>query len=143
MVMAGDSTVRGLVTTHLRIAIGGLSHETNTYADAVSGPTGPDAFSIRRGERVLRARGTETFVGGFLDACEELGAEPVPTLWAWANPSGTIGAEAYAALRDELLQRLGHLAGAILTSDAPGLTTNLVHTFEHRRAGRPLWPQGL
>jgi microcystin degradation protein MlrC len=90
----------------LRIALGGLGHETNTYADAVSGPTGLDRFAVRRGDRMLRARGTETFVGGFLDACDELGAEPVPTLWAWANPSGTITAEAYAALHDELLQRL-------------------------------------
>ena len=33
-----------------------------------------------------------------------------------------------------------HLAGAILTADAPGLTTNHVEVFEHARAGRPLWP---
>jgi microcystin degradation protein MlrC len=92
--------------TGLRIALGGLSHETNTYADAVSGLTGLDRFAVRRGEAVLRARGTETFVGGFLDGCDDVGAEPVPTLWAWANPSGTIAADAYAALHDELLERL-------------------------------------
>lgn len=90
----------------MRIALGGISHETNTYADAVSGPTGLDRFVVRRGDRVLRSRGTDTYVGGFLDGCDEIGAEPVPTLWAWAGPSGTITAEAFAALRDELLQRL-------------------------------------
>lgn len=90
----------------MRIALGGLSHETNTYADAVSGPTDLSRFVVRRGDRMLKARGTDTFVGGFLDACDELGAEPVPTLWAWANPSGTITASAYEALRDELLSRL-------------------------------------
>jgi microcystin degradation protein MlrC len=55
---------------------------------------------------MLRARGSDTFVGGFLDACDELSAEPVPTLWAWASPSGTIDAAAYASLHDELLERL-------------------------------------
>lgn len=90
----------------LRIALGGISHETNTYADAVTGPTDLDGFVVRRGDRILRARGTATFVGGFLDGCDEVGAEPVPTLWAWANPSGTITAAAYASLRDELLDRL-------------------------------------
>jgi microcystin degradation protein MlrC len=32
------------------------------------------------------------------------------------------------------------VAGAILTVDAPGLTTNRVEVFEHHRAGQPLWP---
>jgi microcystin degradation protein MlrC len=36
-----------------------------------------------------------------------------------------------------------HLAGAIHTVDAPGLTTNRVEVFEHPRAGRPLWPVDL
>jgi microcystin degradation protein MlrC len=101
----------------VRIALGGISHETNTYADEVSGPTGLDQFAVRRGERLLQARGTETFVGGFLDACEALGAEVVPTLWAWAGPSGTVSAAAYAALRTELLDRLA----AALPVDAVAL----------------------
>src|SRR5262249_51916109 len=90
----------------LRIALGGISHETNTYADSVSGPTDRAGFVVQRGDRMLKARGTATFVAGFLDACDEIGAEPVPTLWALATPSGTITAAAYAALRDELLERL-------------------------------------
>ncbi len=90
----------------MRIALGGISYETNTYADTVSGPSGLDRFIVQRGDRMLRARGTETFLGGFLAACDEIGAEPVPTLWAFATPSGTITAEAYASLRDELLDRL-------------------------------------
>src|SRR5262249_11526588 len=32
------------------------------------------------------------------------------------------------------------IAGAILTADAPGLTTNKVEVFDHQRAGRALWP---
>lgn len=101
----------------MRIALGGISHETNTYADPVSGPTDVERFIIRRGDRMLRARGTATFVAGFLDACDEIGAEPVPTLWAWAGPSGTVTAEAYTALCDELFERLA----AALPVDAVAL----------------------
>lgn len=101
----------------MRIALGGINHETNTYADPISGPTGLERFTIRRGDRMLRARGTATFLGGFLHGCEELGAEPLPTLWAFAGPSGTVTAEAYAALRDELLDRLR----AVLPVDAVAL----------------------
>ena len=72
----------------LRIALGGISHETNTYADSVSGRTDLDRFVVRRGDRMLKARGTATFMAGFLDACDEIGAEPVPTLWAYAEPVG-------------------------------------------------------
>ena len=101
----------------LRIALGGISHETNTYADSVSGPTDLDRFVVRRGDRMLKARGTATFMAGFLDACDEIGAEPVPTLWAYANPSGTVTAAAYAAFGDELLERLA----AALPVDAVAL----------------------
>ena len=101
----------------LRIALGGISHETNTYADSVSGRTDLDRFVVRRGDRMLKARGTATFMAGFLDACDEIGAEPVPTLWASANPSGTVTAAAYAALRDELLE----LLAAALPVDAVAL----------------------
>lgn len=101
----------------MRVALGGISHETNTYADAVTGPTGLERFIVQRGDRMLRVRGTATFVGGFLDGCDEVGAEPVPTLWAFAPPSGTVTAEAYASLRDELLDRLA----AALPVDAVAL----------------------
>jgi microcystin degradation protein MlrC len=101
----------------LRIALGGVSHETNTYADAVSGPTELSRFVVLRGDQMLGSRGTDTFVGGFLEGCDEIGAEPVPTLWAWAGPSGTVTADAFAALRDELLERLA----AVLPVDAVAL----------------------
>lgn len=93
----------------MRIAIGGISHETNTFADAVTGTTGLDRFIVRRGDEILGARGSATFVAGFLAACDEIGAEPLPTLWALAYPSGTITADAYATLKDELLEQLGRL----------------------------------
>lgn len=91
----------------MRIAIGGISHETNTYADACFGQTEVDAFGIARGDQVIeRNRGTRSFIGGMLAAAEKLGAEVVPTMTAWAQPSGTIAVGAYETMKAELLDRI-------------------------------------
>ncbi|MEM7218473.1 MAG: M81 family metallopeptidase [Pseudomonadota bacterium] len=86
-----------------RIAIAGISHETNTYAQ---GLTGAGDFYRLTGERLLARRGTETDVGGALDACAERGFEAVPILVAGAQPSGTIEASAYAGFKQDILDGL-------------------------------------
>ncbi len=90
----------------MRIAIGGIEHETNTYATESMGTTSLDAFSQLRGEEMLAQRGMRTFVGGFIDGCDRDGHEIVPTLWAMAGPSGIIEADTYRTLKDDLLARL-------------------------------------
>ncbi len=90
----------------MRIAIGGIEHETNTYATDSMGMTGLDDFRQLRGEDLLRARGMRTFIGGMIDACDGSAHEIVPTFWALAGPSGTIEASAYASLKAELVNAL-------------------------------------
>ncbi len=90
----------------LRIAVGGIEHETNTYATESMGTTGLDDFQRLEGELIHRAKGTRTFLGGFLDAAEAAGHEVVPTFWALAGPSGIIEADAYETMRTELVERL-------------------------------------
>ena len=88
----------------LRIALGGLSHETNTYAVACFGLTKLDDFAISRGDKILETyRGTRTFIGGMLDGAAAIGATVVPTTFAITQPSGTIALDAFEALRDEIL----------------------------------------
>ncbi|XOV87916.1 MAG: M81 family metallopeptidase [Pseudomonadota bacterium] len=84
----------------MRIAIAGIVHETNTYC---RDETPASAFAQVRGERMLRARGTETSLGGALAACEALAIEVVPLLSASAQPSGTIEREAYDQFKNEIL----------------------------------------
>ena len=91
----------------LRIAIGGLSHETNQYVVA---PTTKRDFTLARGEQVLASTGTRTFVGGMLDAARQLGVGVVGTLHALAMPSGVIEAATYRELKQELLFRLEAVA---------------------------------
>lgn len=85
----------------MRIAIAGIVHETNTYC---RDPSVAADFSQRRGDALLRARGTETSIGGALTACDELGATPVPIFVAGAQPSGTIARVTYDAFKQEILE---------------------------------------
>ena len=90
----------------MRIAVGGIEHETNTYATQIMGTTGLDDFHVLTGDEILKVRGLRTFIGGFIDAADAAGHEVVPTLAAIAGPSGIIEAAAYQSLKQGLLDRL-------------------------------------
>jgi len=88
----------------MRIAIGGILHETNTYAVESFGMTGLDSFDVRRGDAVLRYDGTRTFTGGFIAAGRDGSHDLVPVLHAFAQPSGTIEFDTYRRLAEELVE---------------------------------------
>ena len=87
----------------MRIAIAGISHETNTYCKAA---TGASDFHQLRGERLLATAGQHSDVGGAVDACHRAGVTAVPLLFASAQPSGTIEADVYRAFKEEILEGL-------------------------------------
>ena len=91
----------------MRLAIGGIFHETNTYADESTGLTGLDRFQIHRGEEIItRNKGNRSQIGGMLAAAERLGIEVVPVLDAQIMPSGTLVREAYDTVKAEFLAGL-------------------------------------
>lgn len=84
-----------------RVAVGGIIHETNTYCKDL---TRLEEFRQSRGAEIIAAnRGVRSYVGGMIDAAEELGATLIPTFLGNATPSGTIAAAAYRSMLDELL----------------------------------------
>ncbi len=95
----------------MRIAIGGILHETNTFADGV---TELDAFEtpgafpgLLEGQKVLTTlRGSRICVGGYIAAAEQLKMDLVPLLWTFAMPSGTVRHTVYEHLRGLLLEDL-------------------------------------
>jgi microcystin degradation protein MlrC len=91
----------------LRIAVAGISHETNTFALA---PTGYDRFvesGILRGAAIVDQHRTAlTSIAGFLELVDDPAVELVPLMYAYANPSGTITADAFERLTGELLDLL-------------------------------------
>jgi microcystin degradation protein MlrC len=89
-----------------RLAVAGLGHETNTYADEGLGTTSLDRFNIFRGDAILRMTGQNTSIAGFVDRGTELGLDVVGTYWAYCNPSGSIEAAAYETMKRDLCDAL-------------------------------------
>jgi microcystin degradation protein MlrC len=79
----------------MRIAVGGIGHETNTFSTLT---TGLDDFFVRRGEECVE--------GKFWNRYRERGVAFAPTLTAGASPHGLVERDAYLQLKTELLERL-------------------------------------
>src|SRR3954470_16478317 len=97
----------------MRIAIGEIAHETNTFCPGVTSAAQFQAMEWQHGADILDGhRGVRDYLGGMIAAGDTLGIEIVPTFAATAEPSATIAAEAYATMRDELLEAL-NAAGTV------------------------------
>jgi microcystin degradation protein MlrC len=95
----------------VRIAIGGIWHETNTFASA---PTGD--FEVHEGEALREAfAGTKTPLGGFLES-----PEVVPAFFASTLPSGIVRRATYEALASRFLDRLAAAKPDALLLDLHG-----------------------
>lgn len=79
----------------MRIAVGGIGHETNTFSTLT---TSLNDFFVRRGEECVQ--------GEFWDRYREQGIDFAPTLTAGASPHGPVEHDAYRQLKTELLERL-------------------------------------
>lgn len=79
----------------MRVAIGGIVHETHTFSNV---PTPLESFQARHlllGEELFNLAGTKTSLGGAVDVARQEGLELVPTLYAAATPSGLVTADAF------------------------------------------------
>lgn len=92
----------------MRITVGGISHETSSFA--VVKTTTSDfetGFGLFRGDQIIRRfTGTNICTGGFIAGGQTHGFEVVPLLWGFAYPSGLIVRHDYEALKQEFLDRL-------------------------------------
>jgi microcystin degradation protein MlrC len=94
-----------------RIAIGGIQHETNTFAGSRAGLDEflqADAWPglLRGAELVPGVTGINLPIAGASDAARRLGHDIVPLLWCAAQPSGVVTREAFETISAELLARL-------------------------------------
>jgi microcystin degradation protein MlrC len=92
----------------MRIAAGGISHETSTFAPT---PTTLRDFEsglglFRGGDIVERFRGSNNCTGGFIAGADRHRFELVPLLWTFAYPGGLIRRADYDTLKREFLDRL-------------------------------------
>ncbi len=100
----------------LRIAVGGMQHETNTFTYL---KTSLEDFSIAEGDSLLAipeaVEGTS--LQGIIETLKENRVEIIPTLFAYTLPSGTIEKAAYNNLKERFLTRIqdaGQLDAVVL-----------------------------
>lgn len=75
----------------MRIAVAGFMHESNTFVPTTTGWTAFRQGSLFRGEDLRAAWGEAHHeVGGFFVGGERFGFEAVPSIMAWATPSGPV-----------------------------------------------------
>lgn len=109
----------------MRIAIGQVSHETNTFC---AGLTTIDDFKERAwlyGQEIIDAnRDVRSYIGGMIDAAERMGIELIPTFAASATPSATISRDTFERMRDDLLagvREAGEIDGVCLSLHGAGV----------------------
>ena len=101
----------------LRIAYGRIAQETNALSPVLTELSDFEAFHLHRGEALAEIAGPggdeapgflrRAELAGFLDAARADGAiEAIPTLSAWAVPSGPLSRACFDALVSELEERL-------------------------------------
>lgn len=89
-----------------RIAIGGIAHETNTFATTPTTLDDVRQRTLLSGEALLaNARGTDGALGGIVDAANRR-ADIFPTLFASATPGGPMERSSWETLRYGLVSRL-------------------------------------
>ncbi|MFB6135385.1 MAG: M81 family metallopeptidase [Halobacteriaceae archaeon] len=84
----------------MRIAIGSMSHETNTFTDR---RTGLDEFRTAAGEDLLDGSARWGSLGGLADVLEEAGVDVAPTYAARALPGGVVEPDAFRTVRERVV----------------------------------------
>jgi microcystin degradation protein MlrC len=92
----------------MRIAVGGILHETATFIDRrttrLDFEQGHGLFA--GGQMIEHFAQANLCIGGFIEAGASQGFEVVPLLWTFAWPAGLVQRADYDALKHELLQHL-------------------------------------
>ena len=121
-----------------RIGIGGVWHETNSFARGLTELDEFHAFQFADGSGAFGDlyEGTRTEIGGALDACRSLGQAPVPLLAAAAMPGPIVSAAARRTIWETMLARIEEampldglvltLHGAMVAEDAENPESHLV-----------------
>jgi microcystin degradation protein MlrC len=91
----------------MRLAMLGVSHETNTFSSRPTTYARFERSGILRGDEIRRRyRESQATLAGFFDAADRLGIDVVPLVFATTEPMGTITVDAFDHIVGEMLERL-------------------------------------
>ncbi len=90
-----------------RIAIGGILHETHSFAEPKTSLAHFQRQALHYGDRMLEAlTGARSAIGGMIQGATESAWTLLPTAYGAAMPSGIVVESAYQTILDELLNHL-------------------------------------
>lgn len=119
----------------MRIAIGGLSHETHTFLPDKTGLAPFDRDAVRGQELVSTYRGTNSSLGGMIDVLEAAGVEIVPLVYSAGGVAGTVEDAVYHQYGGEICSgleaRADHLDAVLLSLHGAMVTETLQDTETH------------
>eukprot|EP01051_Picozoa_sp_SAG22_P022091 SAG22_NODE_5154_length_1076_cov_0.848516_2_plen_180_part_01 len=90
----------------VRVAFGGISHETNTFATEALGLTVLEQFRPRTGAAVMSSRSEEGYMAGMVHQARAFGYECVGLLFGVCEPSGTIADGAFETMANGIIAAL-------------------------------------
>jgi len=98
-----------------RVALVGIYHESNTFSERPTVYSDFENGHLLRGDAIVsHYRDAHHEIGGFIEALDHRSIELVPVFYATATPGGTVTADTYERLKEEL----GTLLEAVLPVDA-------------------------
>ncbi len=97
----------------MRIAVAGLTHETQTFLLDKTPLSEFDEGAKRGPEILTRYRGTNTSMGGFIDILEQQGVDIVPIVIAEGGVSGTVVDAVYDKYVTEMCEGLAKEADSL------------------------------
>lgn len=74
----------------MRVLLAGIVHETNTFAEKRTDLDEFEADGFFRGDELLDLAGTNTVIGGVVEAARELGVDLIPVVGTSAIPGGLV-----------------------------------------------------
>jgi microcystin degradation protein MlrC len=87
----------------LKIAIGGIMHESNTFCTTITDRRRFDEGSLTRGAEILSAwSDAHHEIGGFIEGASRFGFDLLPTTMAWATPAGPVADD----ILDEVVEEI-------------------------------------
>ena len=91
----------------MRMALLGVSHETNTFSPVPADYAAFEQHGIDRDDEIVaRYRDSHTTNAGFLEAADRFGFEIVPLIYAVTGPIGTITKDAFDRITGEMIELL-------------------------------------
>lgn len=88
-----------------RVALLGIYHESNTFADQSTVIT--DFKRYLKGEEIRKEyQNAHHEIGGMIEVLDQMNVELVPVMYAEATPGGTIAAETYLELVHDMMQEV-------------------------------------